>query len=119
MARETIDVALGGWDRVGLVMTLFWVFISCLTLGQLAWSPETEARYVTERLHCIDLKESEVDGCRKAADVAFVTKQGKEARDFWRYDVPIFITIPPLLIWGFVSMIVSTVNWIREGFAGK
>jgi hypothetical protein len=112
---------MNGWQRIGIVAFLIWAPVAFVWF----WIAAHDARPHYD--YCTSMYQGWIDNnvpdrleksqqCSKQAEAAFFAAWEEQTRDFWRY-VWLFIAVPPLVIWGLISVVIVTVRWIRKGFA--
>ncbi len=105
---------LNGWQRLGIVAFVIWALVTSVGLWR-------EGHGSMEQVLAIDMKlcpssGPKFDECTGKAWQAFLENLHRTDNEFWQL-IPFVITIPALLVWGLISVVIVTVRWVRKGFA--
>jgi pimeloyl-ACP methyl ester carboxylesterase len=114
---------MNGWQRIGIAAFVMWALVA----SAVSWFDfnRSQGKFYQAML----------SGCRSSYDAApkdegttAYERCFQEAADrfqaewqgaiegFWQ-DVLFAITIPALIVWGLISLVIVTVRWIRKRFA--
>jgi hypothetical protein len=115
---------LNGWQRLGLVAFAIWFLVG----GFLFWSDGRKTAgdvYGMRYGSCIrawdtypNINTEKFNECEARARAGLTQDLEKASQKFWDL-VAIVVLVPPLVVWGLVSLVIVTVRWIRRGFAGS
>lgn len=105
---------LNGWQRAGIVAAALWAIVGSIGFWRDGHSPAMQV-YMMDYKRCIDMPEVQRNACDQLAVARFHKELDGATGEFWQF-VPFVITIPPLIVWGLISLIIVIVRWIRNGF---
>jgi hypothetical protein len=109
---------MNGWHRIGVVAFVIWALVASIEF----WSDGHKPQVVLFSLdygRCFGvdrMTDLEREQCVQAAENAFRAHSDAATKEFWQL-IPFVITIPALLVWGLISLMIVTVRWITKGFA--
>jgi hypothetical protein len=116
-----IKIALGGWQRIGVVLSILWFIVGGLWINSVV-TDELGASAVTQFGQCLKARSIQPDGTIPR-DTNWDPCQAAFERDFLRaiadrwYWTLVFTLIPIPIVWLICYGLLALARWIRAGFA--
>ncbi len=105
---------VGGWQRLGIVLSLLWIVGSGLAVIVIDSNRDMRAA-VASLDACLRISPHDTGGCQKEMDNE-LTEYRASTREDWKSELPLFGFEPVFLGWLFAYITVWIVRWVRAGF---